>query len=52
MHTRFKKNCFELIKERAEYEMRLTPEEYEELKYYNKLDWKILSENKGIFAAV
>ena len=35
-------NAFELIKERAEYEMRLTPEEYEELKYYNKLDWKQL----------
>jgi len=45
-------NAFELIKERAEYEMSLKPEEYEELKYYSKLDWKILSENKGIFVAV
>ena len=45
-------NAFELIKERAEYEMSLTPEEYEELKYYNKLDWKQLSDNKGIFVAV
>lgn len=42
-------NAFELIKERAEYEMSLTHEEYEDLKYYNKLNWKILSENKGIF---
>ena len=40
------------LNERAEYEMSLTPEEYEELKYYNKLDWKQLSENKGIFVAV
>jgi len=45
-------NAFELIKERAEYEMSLTPEEYEELKYYNKLDWKQLSDNKEIFVAV
>ena len=29
------------LKERAEYEMSLTPEEYEELKYYNKLDYNI-----------
>ena len=41
-----------LTGERAEYEMSLTPEEYEELKYYNKLDWNQLSENKGIFVAV
>jgi hypothetical protein len=45
-------NAFELIKERAEYEMSLTPEEYNELKYYNKLDWNQLSDNKGIFVAV
>ena len=45
-------NAFELLKERAEYEMSLTPEEYNELKYYNKLDWKQLSDNKGIFVAV
>jgi hypothetical protein len=45
-------NAFELIKERAEYEMSLTLVEYEELKYYNKLDWKQLSDNKGIFVAV
>ncbi len=32
--------------------MSLTPEEYNELKYYNKLDWKQLSDNKGIFVAV
>ncbi len=40
------------LNERAEYEMSLTPEEYNELKYYNKLDWKQLSDNKGIFVAV
>ena len=42
-------NAHELIKDRVEYEMSLTPEEYNNLKYYNKLDWKILSMNKCIF---
>ena len=41
-----------VIKERVEYEMSLTPEEYKELKYGNKLDWNQLSKNKGIFVAV
>jgi hypothetical protein len=45
-------NAFELIKERVEYEMSLTPEEYNNIKIWDKLDWKILSENKGIFMAV
>ena len=45
-------NAFDLIKERYEYEMSLTPEEYKKLKYSNKLDWKLLSENKGLFVAV
>jgi hypothetical protein len=45
-------NAFELIKERAEYEMSLTPEEYNNIKIWDKLDWNILSENKGIFMAV
>jgi hypothetical protein len=45
-------NAFELIKERAEYEMSLTPEEYNNIKIWDKLDWKMLSENKGIFVAV
>jgi hypothetical protein len=45
-------NAFELIKERVEYEMSLTPEEYNNIKIWDKLDWKILSENKGIFVAV
>jgi hypothetical protein len=45
-------NAFELIKERAEYEMSLTPEEYNNINIWDKLDWKILSENKGIFVAV
>ena len=30
----------------------LTPEEYKKLKYSNKLDWKLLSGNKGLFVAV
>jgi len=45
-------NAFDLIKERYEYEMSLTLEEYKKLKYSNKLDWKLLSENKGLFVAV
>jgi hypothetical protein len=45
-------NAFDLIKERYEYERCLTPEEYKKLKYSNKLDWKSLSENKGLFVAV
>jgi hypothetical protein len=32
--------------------MSLTPEEYKELKYGNKLDWNQLSKNKGLFVAV
>ena len=45
-------NAFDLIKERYEYERCLTPEEYKKLKYSNKLDWKLLSGNKGLFVAV
>ena len=45
-------NAFDLLKERYEYEMSLTPEEYKKLKYSNKLDWKTLSDNKGLFVAV
>jgi hypothetical protein len=45
-------NAYDLIKERFEYETSLTPEEYKKLKYSNKLDWKLLSDNKGLFVAV
>ena len=45
-------NAFDLLKERYEYELSLTPEEYKKLKYSNKLDWKLLSDNKGLFVAV
>ena len=45
-------NAFDLIKERYEYEISLTPKEYKQLKYRNKLDWKLLSKNKGLFVAV
>jgi hypothetical protein len=45
-------NAFDLIKERLEYETSLTPEEYKKLKYSNKLDWKLLSDSKGLFVAV
>ena len=45
-------NAFDLIKERFEYESSLTPEEYKKLHKCNRLDWKLLSENKGLFVAV
>jgi hypothetical protein len=45
-------NAFDLIKERFEYESSLTPEEYKNLHHSNKLDWKMLSDNKGLFVAV
>jgi hypothetical protein len=45
-------NAFDLIKHRVEYEASLTPEEYNNIKIWDKLDWKLLSENKGLFVAV
>jgi len=45
-------NALELIKERYEYELSLTPEEYESLEEEEKLDWKTLSANKCIFMMV
>jgi hypothetical protein len=45
-------NAFELIKERVEYESKLSPKKYENLNPNNKLDWKRLSANKGIFKLV
>ena len=45
-------NAFDLIKQRVEYEASLTPEEYNNIKIWDRLDWKILSENKGLFVAV
>lgn len=45
-------NAFELIKERVEYESKLSPKKYENLNPNNRLDWKRLSANKGIFKLV
>jgi hypothetical protein len=45
-------NAIELIKERYEYELSLTPDEYESLEEAEKLDWKTLSANKCIFKMV
>ena len=45
-------NAIELIKERYEYELSLTPDEYESLEEAEKLDWKTLSANKYIFMMV
>ena len=45
-------NASDLIKQRVEYEASLTPEEYNNIKIWDRLDWKILSENKGLFVAV
>jgi len=45
-------NAIELIKERYEYELSLTSEEYESLEDAEKLDWKTLSANKCIFKMV
>ena len=45
-------NAFDLIKQRVKYEANLTPEEYNNIKIWDRLDWKILSENKGLFVAV
>jgi len=45
-------NAIELIKERYEYELSLTSEEYESLEDAEKLDWKTLSANKCIFQMV
>jgi hypothetical protein len=45
-------NAFELLKERYEYEMSLSPEEYNKLNSSNKIDWDSLSKNRCIFKMV
>jgi hypothetical protein len=45
-------NAFELLKERYEYEMSLSPEEYNNLNSSNKIDWDSLSKNRCIFKMV
>jgi hypothetical protein len=45
-------NAFELLKERYEYEISLTPEEYNNLNSSNKIDWDSLSKNRCIFKMV
>lgn len=44
--------AFDLLKDRYEYESNLTPEEYDSIVSYKKIDWGIMSKNKGLFVPV
>jgi hypothetical protein len=45
-------NATELLKERAEYESTLKPEQYKNLGTNNRIDWRELSKSECIFKIV